>query len=549
MMNSSSHQTRTRFTLTGIAVGVLFPAISLAIVLVFEVDVFVLLAIIGLAVPILGTVGWMIGEREDRLLSLADELEIRIEERTSAIRTMLDVTGDGFLTFGADYLVQPEYSNPCNEIFGGEIAGKRLPDLLYLDDQSKQDFVDGLDLYFSGKAKAAVIFDLLDKRVEVRDRIIEVDYRAIDEATIMCALTDVTRQERLEAEVAEQERRRDLILKAVSNRQYFAGFLEEANDLFQELDTISTQRSSLIPEEATEKLSAQLHTFKGNASFLGFTRTATVAHDFEDRLVMLPILENDLDLSAEVFVLKRQYYEEYNAISETLGEQWINELSTISVPVKTVRKVEAYVKSRYADDRALVKAIEQFRSVRMADLFSRFPQLIRDVAARRGRKVKDVGLAGGEFRVLPEDYEPLANALTHIARNMVDHGIESPAGREMKGKAPDGEIKIDIARDASGITIVFSDDGQGISFAAVESRARAKGLIDEGQKPTRSELLALLFSSGFSTAETVDPTSGRGVGLNAVQRAVRALGGKIVVETKPDRGTTFRITVPERRAR
>jgi len=185
----------------------------------------------------------------------------------------------------------------------------------------------------------------------------------------------------------------------------------------------------------------------------------------------------------------------------------------------------------------------------MADIFSRFPQLIRDVASRRGRRVKDVELSGGDFRVLPEDYEPLANALTHIARNMVDHGIESPAEREMKGKPPEGEITVSIARDTPEIAIVFTDDGQGISFAAVEARARANGLIENGHEPSRSELLALLFSSGFSTAEAVDSTSGRGVGLNAVQRAVRALGGKIVVETKPGRGTTFRITVPERRTR
>ena len=162
----------------------------------------------------------------------------------------------------------------------------------------------------------------------------------------MCALTDVTEQERLEAELEEQERRRNLILRVVSNRKHFAGFLEEANDLFQVLDAVSSHRSSQIPQETTEKLAAQVHTFKGNASFLGFVRTATVAHDFEDQLAALAILQDDLDLSSEVFVLKRQYYEEYNAIAETLGEQWINELSTINV-FATVQKVEKYVRAKY----------------------------------------------------------------------------------------------------------------------------------------------------------------------------------------------------------
>lgn len=536
---------RIRYALTGAGAGALFPGIAVVLVFVVQVPTGILLGIIALAVPVLGVLGWLIGIREDRFRALADELEETVEERTAAIQSMLDTTGDGFLTFGPDYRVHPEYSRACEEIFGGPIGGARLPELLYLEEHPRQEFVEGLDLYFTGKAKPEVIFDLLDKRVEIRDRIIEVVYRAIDETTIMCALTDVTEQERLEATVAEQNRRRDLILRVVSNKKYFANFIEEANDLFQVLDAIAAHRSSSIPEETTEKLAAQLHTFKGNASFLGFSRTATVAHDFEDQLAALPILQNDLDLSSEVFVLKRQYYEEYNAIAETLGEQWINDLSTISVPVSLVQKVEGYVRKKYGADQTLIRAMEQLRSVPMADLFSRFPQLAQDIASRRGRRISDVEIRGGDFRVLPERYEQLANALTHVARNMVDHGIESPAEREMKGKPTAGEISIEIRRTGGDITIAMSDDGQGISFAAVEERARTAGLIPNGKEVSRTELLGLLFSSGFSTADEVTSTSGRGVGLHAVQQAVRRLGGKIAVETRAGRGTTFRVTVPE----
>ncbi|MFW6261394.1 MAG: ATP-binding protein [Spirochaetota bacterium] len=129
---------------------------------------------------------------------------------------------------------------------------------------------------------------------------------------------------------------------------------------------------------------------------------------------------------------------------------------------------------------------------------------------------------------------------------MVDHGIESPAERELKGKPTAGEIRVELTRDAGDVVMVFSDDGQGISFAAVEERARERGLLDEEATPRRADLLKLLFTSGFSTSEDVSAVSGRGVGLNAVQRAVRALGGRISVETRAGRGTTFRITVPER---
>lgn len=545
MSTQRPEHARLRLALIGAAVGAGFPAVAAVLVYALGAGVTVLLGVIALAIPVLGVVGGLIGSREDQLRSFANELEDRIQRRTAAIQSMLDVTGDGFLTIGPDLLVQPEYSKPCERIFGAPIAGRRLPDLLYSEERPKQEFIDGLELLFSGRAKPEVIFDLLDTRVEVGERIIEIGYRAIDEQTVMCALTDVTEQERLEAEVEEQNRRRDLILKVVSNRKYFASFIDEAHELFQVLDAIASHRSSTIPEETSEQLSAQVHTFKGNANFLGFSRTATVAHDFEDQLKALPILQSDLDLSSEVFVFKRQFYEEYNAIGETLGEQWINDLSTISVPVGMAQKVEQYVKAKYADDPTLVNAMEQLRSVPMADLFSRFPQLIADVAGRRGRRVTPVEILGGDFRVLPEHYEPLANALTHIARNMVDHGIESPAERELKGKPQQGDIRIEISRDSGMISIVFSDDGKGISFAMVEERAKELGMLEADAKPSRGQLLGLLFSSGFSTSEQVSEISGRGVGLNAVQRAVRALGGKISVETRAGRGTTFRITVPE----
>lgn len=546
MKESTPAKSTLTYALLGAGIGLLFPTVAFLLVYLAGVGTGPLLVIILLAIPVLGATGWLVGAREQRLRGLADDLEEQVTERTAAIRSMLDVTGDGFLTFGPDYRVNPEYSRACEEIFDGPVAGRKLPELLYSDEKQREEFTDGLDLYFSGRAKPDVIFDLLDKRLDIGDRVIRVDFRAIDDATVMCALSDITEEERLEATLEDQNRRRDLILRVVSNRKFFASFIEEANNLFEVLDAISAHRSSQIPQETAERLAAQVHTFKGNASFLGFSRTAMVAHDFEDQLAALPILEHDLDLSSEVFVIKRQYYEEYNVISDTLGEQWINDLATISIPIGMVRKVEQYARQKHASDPRLISALERLRSVRFVDLFSRYPQLIEDVARRRARRIGPVEIYGGEFRVLPDRYEPLVNALTHIARNMVDHGIESPAEREMKGKLVEGQIRLDIARDNGEITITFSDDGRGISFPAVEERARAKGLISSDATPSRQELLALLFSSGFSTAEEITAVSGRGVGLNAVQQEVRRLGGRIAVETRPGRGTTFRIVIPER---
>jgi two-component system chemotaxis sensor kinase CheA len=533
------------YTLVGGLSGLAFPAIAAVLVFALDVDRLTLLWIIATAPVVLALAGFLLGRREARRRVLDEELEQRVADRTNAVQSMLDVTGDGFLTFGPDFLVQPQYSQPCEQIFEGPISGQRIDTLLFENEEARSDFEDGLSLFFSGKAKAEVIFDLLEHKegLEIGERTYELTFRAINDQTVMLAITDITDRKRLEVELEEQNRRRDLILRVVSNKMYFAAYLEEATVLFDRLDALAANKSGSIAEEIVVDLAARVHTFKGNANFLGFSRTATVAHDLEDQLNALALID-DIDLSSEVFVLKRQYYEEYNIIQETLGDQWMDDLSTISVPKRTILRVEEYARNHHADDPRLAAALEQLRTVRFSDLFSRFPQLLMDVASRRGRRLKPVEVVGGDFRVLPDRFEPLVNSLEHIARNMVDHGIEAPSQREMKGKDSRGEIRVELARTPDGYSIAMSDDGQGISFAAVEAQARESGLIAEGHSPSRAELLRLLFSSGLSTATEVSSVSGRGVGLNAVQRAVARLGGKITVETKPDRGTTFRIVVP-----
>ncbi len=535
----------TRYTVFGALFGAVFPLLAVILVYVLKVDIVVLIGIIASAPIFLGIFARLAGVREDRLSETNVELERRVSQRTRSIQSLLDVTGDGFLSFGPNFKVKPEYSRACEVIFGGSIAGRHLPDLLYIEDQPKRDFVDGINLYFSGSAKPEVIFDLLDSQVTVGDRIIRLDFRAIDPETVMCSLSDITGQKQLEAQVEEQERRRSLILRVVSNRTHFASFVEEAESLFQILESAAQGESN--PAANSEEVLMKLHTFKGNANFLGFSRSGTVAHDVEDQLAALEILDSDFDLSSEVFVLKRQFYDELNIVTDTLGKQWLEDIDTVNISSRYVRKVEQYVRNRYREDSQLVKAIEGFRRVPLASLFLRFPELINDLAAGRGRKVKPVEIKGGDFTVLPERFEPLVDALTHAARNMVDHGIESPAERELKGKEPEGEIRIELHDTGSLIEIVLADDGQGIQTHTVEQRARAMGLIEEGVKPSRSEILAMIFKPGFSTSQVVSTVSGRGIGLSAIHDTVRKAGGKIALETKTGRGTTFRITIPKER--
>jgi len=533
-----------RYAFFGAGIGVLLVGIALVVHFGLGAPSWVLLILLGIVAPLYGVLAAIAGIRKDELQATLDNLEDSVEERTRAIQTLLDVTGDGFLSFGSDYIIRPEYSRPCEVIFDGPPAGKSLPDLMFSSERSRSEFTDGLDLFFTGKAKAEVIFDLLEKQVEIRERVYQLGYREIDAETIMCSFTDVTDEQDLASKIEDEERRRTLILRVVSNRKHFAGFLTEAERLFKILDALAEQPTTTVSDERSQEIATQVHTFKGNANFVGFTRTGQVSHDFEDQLVALPILQSDVDISSDVFVLKRQFYDELNIVKKTLGSRWIHDLTTLNVSRKAVLNIEQYVRHHYPQDTTLAKALEHFRRVPMADLFSQFPQLVLDVAGSRGRRMKPLRVDGGDFLVLPEQYEKLASTLTHVIRNMVDHGIESPVEREMRGKDPRGEIKLELRQTFTGITITIADDGKGISLPMVEQIGRERGLIPEGATPSKSELLALIFKPGFSTAEVATTVSGKGLGLSAVQSAVAAVGGKLAVETVPGQGSTFRITIP-----
>lgn len=183
------------------------------------------------------------------------------------------------------------------------------------------------------------------------------------------------------------------------------------------------------------------------------------------------------------------------------------------------------------------------RLVPVGEVFHRFPRLVRDTASALGKqvefRVEGEGIEG-DRRVLEEVVEPLV----HLLRNAVDHGLETPAEREVAGKAARGRLILRAERGRSGLRIELEDDGRGVSRERVVERARVLGLIPGAEDVSDDELLRLLSHPGLSTAGSVTGVSGRGVGLDAVVSRIRVLGGAISMKTVSGRGTTFLLQLP-----
>jgi chemosensory pili system protein ChpA (sensor histidine kinase/response regulator) len=183
------------------------------------------------------------------------------------------------------------------------------------------------------------------------------------------------------------------------------------------------------------------------------------------------------------------------------------------------------------------------RLVPFHEIETRLRQTVRRTAQNLGKQV-ELDVSGFDTQVDKSVLEALADPLMHLLRNAVDHGIEPAEVRQSSGKTAAGLVTLQVSRGRGRVIVSLSDDGAGINIEKINRRAVSLGLLAEGEHATAERMYDLLFEEGFSLADTVTQTSGRGVGLNIVRRALGQLQGSVRVESKPGLGTTFVISVP-----
>jgi two-component system chemotaxis sensor kinase CheA len=175
-------------------------------------------------------------------------------------------------------------------------------------------------------------------------------------------------------------------------------------------------------------------------------------------------------------------------------------------------------------------------------VFSRFPRMVRELAQQMHKEVRLHTL--GEATELDRGLiEKVSDPLNHLIRNSIDHGIESPDERRAAGKDVNGTVTLKAYHQGGAIVIEVCDDGRGLDRARILAKARERGLA-VSEAMSDQEVWALIFAPGFSTAEKVTEVSGRGVGMDVVQRNVHALGGSIEIESSAGQGSTFRLRLP-----
>ncbi|HZS08153.1 MAG TPA: chemotaxis protein CheA [Blastocatellia bacterium] len=287
------------------------------------------------------------------------------------------------------------------------------------------------------------------------------------------------------------------------------------------LSQLRAQVSSVAVEQAEEisLLTAQSVETARPINQSGVNRTGTLRVEIEK-------LDRMLNLTGEMAVARERIRQMLERAGRGPGEQ--------------------ILEAHREEDRLYTELQELVMKVRMVPVgptFRQFIRTVRDLAISHGKNAR-LTIEGADVEVDTSVIELLKDPLTHMIRNALDHGIETPDVRRAAGKNPQGQLTLSAHHEAGNIVIQISDDGCGFNRERIIERAVERGLACDADRMTDSEVYRLVFEAGFSTAETVTDLSGRGVGMDVVRRNIESLRGTVEIDSRKGLGATISIRLP-----
>jgi chemosensory pili system protein ChpA (sensor histidine kinase/response regulator) len=241
--------------------------------------------------------------------------------------------------------------------------------------------------------------------------------------------------------------------------------------------------------------------------------------------------------------LEMDRYSQIQQLSRSLMEATYDLQDIKSTLTDKTRDAETILLQQSRINTELQEGLMRTRMVPFNRLLPRLRRIVRQVSGELGKQV-DFIVGNAEGEVDRTVLERMISPLEHLLRNAVDHGIESPEGRNEYGKPAKGTIQLDLAREGGDIVLRLEDDGKGIDVSKIRAKAVERGLMTNDSDLNDSEIMQFILEAGFSTAEKITQISGRGVGMDVVNSEVKQLGGSIFIDSQQGRGTVFTIRLP-----
>ncbi|WP_026618228.1 two-component system, chemotaxis family, sensor kinase CheA [Ensifer sp. WSM1721] len=246
-----------------------------------------------------------------------------------------------------------------------------------------------------------------------------------------------------------------------------------------------------------------------------------------------PTIRVDLDRVDRLINLVGELVINQAMLSQSVIENDANGTSSINMGLEELQQLT----------REIQDSVMAIRAQPVKPVFQRMSRIVREIADMTGKSVRLV-TEGENTEVDKTVIDKLAEPLTHMIRNAVDHGLETPEKRIAAGKNPEGTVRLTAKHRSGRIVIELADDGAGINREKVRQKAIDNDLIAADANLSDEEIDNLIFHAGFSTADKISDISGRGVGMDVVKRSIQALGGRINISSKPGQGSIFTMSLP-----
>jgi len=490
-----------------------------------------------------------------------------VTQANAKISTLLDNSGQGFLSFAADGVVEPELSRECGRLFGRPAAGVALPALLYPGDaRAGETFGRNIRRILTQEDafKRDLLLTLMPRHFVLGETRVDAEYRILEGGRIMLVLTDVTDRYALEAEVERERKRLAMIVAVVRDTEDCMSVMADYGRFVRTRVDGGAGPAPGGPDREIgpdggldlSGLYRQVHTFKGLFLQMEFIHTPQALHGLETSLAAWLAAGDERADQALLAAAWREcgcreaLEDDLGIIRAALGEGFFESARHVPVSPDIIERLEglaARLAARAGEigldaaDCGLLREVRRLGQRDLRDMLAAYPEAVRKLAERTGKIVEPFAVEGDAVRVPPQAYAPFVSSLVHVFRNAVVHGIEEPEERLEAGKPEAGRMACRVKTMDGRVRIEVEDDGRGVGVQALRDKAVAMGVELTGD--ARRDLL-LVFERGLTTQTAADALSGRGVGLSAVMEQVARLGGTAQVESVPGRGTTFAFTLP-----
>lgn len=468
----------------------------------------------------------------DQLRAANESLEQRVIERTAELsarnadmRRVLDNVVQGLVTIDLEGRLASEHSAVIDEWFGRFEGGTDFREYLAaIDERFAETFSVTFELLLDGFLLSEVAIGQMPSALDHGGRHYSFGYEPIQAGGALTGLLIIIddRTEALQRAREEAEQKEELALcrQLTRNRESLLRFFEEADDIVAGILTDSVSFSTRR---------ALLHTLKGNAAMFDFAQLARLCHD----------VENAIELDHPTVQLVALVGERWNALKATLrllaGEDaWERVEVSRTTLAELVKRIEQGLAAR-----EIVDELERLQLEPLSRPLTRLGDYARRLADKLGKGELQVSVRDGNCHADGACAAPLWAALVHLVRNAVDHGLERADQREARGKPRSGLLELEARCSGGDLLVEVRDDGRGIDWERVRTRAVERGLPSRD----RDDLVKALFASKLSTRDDVSETSGRGVGLNAVLLEVERLGGRIDVDSEVGAGCRFVVQI------